>query len=88
MAFLELLRLTGARRDLRRPGAATTVTETATRWGFFHFGEFAAAYRRQFGELPSDTLRRAGASETRGGPARRHSGRDPITIRARMAMPR
>ena len=62
MAFLRLMRLIGARRDLRRLGSATTVTQTATRWGFFHFGEFAAAYRRQFGERPSDTLRRAGGA--------------------------
>jgi AraC family ethanolamine operon transcriptional activator len=60
MAFLKLTRLTGVRRDLRRLGAATPVTDTATRWGFFHFGEFAAAYRRQFAERPSDTLRLAG----------------------------
>lgn len=60
MAFLRLMRLVGARRDLRRLGSTTTVTQTATRWGFFHFGEFAAAYRRQFGERPSDTLRQPG----------------------------
>jgi AraC family ethanolamine operon transcriptional activator len=59
-AYLRVLRLHGARRDLRALGPATTVTDTATRWGFFHFGEFAAAYRRLFGEPPSQTAR-AGA---------------------------
>ncbi len=59
-AYLRVLRLHGARRDLRELGQATTVTDTATRWGFFHFGEFAAAYRRLFGEPPSQTAR-AGA---------------------------
>jgi AraC family ethanolamine operon transcriptional activator len=57
MAYLKGLRLAAVHRDLRRSRAATTVTEVATRWGFFQFGEFAAAYRAQFGELPSQTLR-------------------------------
>jgi AraC-like DNA-binding protein len=57
IAYLRILRLHGARRELRDPDPTTTVTDTATRWGFFHFGEFAAAYRRHFGELPSQTLR-------------------------------
>jgi AraC family ethanolamine operon transcriptional activator len=34
-----------------------TVLEIAQRWGFWHTGEFAAAYRRLFGELPSKTLK-------------------------------
>ncbi len=58
-AYLRVLRLHAARRDLRELGPATTVTDTATRWGFFHFGEFSAAYRRLFGELPSQTAGRA-----------------------------
>jgi AraC family ethanolamine operon transcriptional activator len=32
------------------------VREIAQRWGFWHTGEFAAAYRRLFGELPSQRL--------------------------------
>lgn len=56
-AYLRTLRLHGARRDLRELGQTTTVTDTATRWGFFHFGEFAGAYRRLFGESPSQTVR-------------------------------
>jgi len=31
------------------------VHEVAQRWGFRRTGEFAAAYRRLFGELPSHT---------------------------------
>lgn len=62
-AYLRALRLHGARRDLRELGSATTVTDTATRWGFFHFGEFAGAYRRLFGEAPSQTAR-GGAGRT------------------------
>ena len=61
MAYLKGLRQEAVYRDLRRSPAATTVTDTASRWGFFQFGEFAAAHRAQFGELPSQTLR--GASQ-------------------------
>ena len=42
-----------------RPG--TTVTDTATRWGFFHLGRFAEEYAALFYELPSQTLRAAAA---------------------------
>jgi AraC family transcriptional regulator, ethanolamine operon transcriptional activator len=59
MAYFKGLRLEAVHRDLRRSRASTTVTDTATKWGFFQFGEFAAAYRAQFGELPSQTLRGA-----------------------------
>jgi hypothetical protein len=33
--------------------------DVANRWGFWHMGQFAADYKRQFGELPSATLKRA-----------------------------
>jgi AraC family ethanolamine operon transcriptional activator len=35
------------------------VQEVAARWGFSHMGQFSSDYRLQFGERPSDTLRRA-----------------------------
>lgn len=56
--YLRATRLNGARRELRR-ASADTVQDIAARWGFWHLGEFAAAYRRQFGELPSQTRQRA-----------------------------
>ncbi|MEU0878123.1 AraC family transcriptional regulator [Lentzea sp. NPDC005914] len=52
-AYLRELRLERVHTDLRAGG---TVTGVAARWGFFHHGRFAAAYRRKFGCLPSDTL--------------------------------
>ncbi len=54
-SYLRALRLNGARREMRN---AHSVTEAATRWGFWHFGNFARDYRTMFGELPSQTLTR------------------------------
>jgi AraC family transcriptional regulator, ethanolamine operon transcriptional activator len=58
LKYLRALRLNGVRRDLR--GGAVSVQQAAARWGFWHLSEFAAAYRRQFGELPSRTLKTGG----------------------------
>lgn len=58
--YLLLRRMHLARRALRGAGAATTtITDVATRFGFWNFGRFAVEYRRQFGESPSATLLRA-----------------------------
>ena len=45
-------------RVRRALGEAQSVTEAATRFGFWHFGHFATEYRALFGELPSETFRR------------------------------
>ena len=48
------------RRALRSGSPAdATVTEVLVRHGIWEFGRFAARYLRHFGELPSETLRRA-----------------------------
>jgi transcriptional regulator GlxA family with amidase domain len=61
MAHVRRRRLERAREELLRapPTGSTTVTYVALRNGFAHGGRFAATYRRHFGELPSDTLRRS-----------------------------
>jgi len=59
MAYLTRLRLHRVRQALRAAThGTTTVTAEALRWGFWHFGDFARAYKECFGEVPSDTLRR------------------------------
>lgn len=58
-ALLAELRLNAAHRELSRPSKDTSVTKVAARYGFVHFGRFAATYRRQFGELPSVTFVKA-----------------------------
>jgi AraC family ethanolamine operon transcriptional activator len=59
--FLTAMRLNRVRRFLAGAPAGVTVTDAATSYGFFHLGRFSAQYRRLFGELPSETLRRARA---------------------------
>lgn len=61
MAYLKMLRLNRARRDLLDADPATasaTVTRLATKWGFFHLGRFSLEYRAMFGESPIETLKR------------------------------
>ena len=58
-AHLKALRLSRARRELRRPDAQTTVTDVALRWGFLELGRFSVQYRQRFGETPSETLKKA-----------------------------
>jgi AraC-like DNA-binding protein len=55
-------RLASARRALLGSGGGGAVSEVATRHGFGQLGRFAAQYRRRFGELPSETLRRVRSS--------------------------
>jgi AraC family ethanolamine operon transcriptional activator len=54
--FMLGARLNKARHCLSRPSDTTTVSDTATRFGFYHFGHFSSQYRRLFGETPSQTL--------------------------------
>lgn len=51
-AHLRARRLVGVRRELHEH-PERSVAEVAHAWGFLHLGRFAAAYRREFGELPS-----------------------------------
>jgi AraC-like DNA-binding protein len=50
-------RLHAARQALCDVEAADTVTDIASRHGFFELGRFASRYKHLFGESPSQTLR-------------------------------
>jgi AraC-like DNA-binding protein len=54
--YLQAHRLNGVRRELRHGDATTKVADAANAWGFWHMGQFAADYRKMFGELPGVTL--------------------------------
>jgi AraC-like DNA-binding protein len=56
--YLRTLRLNRVRRDLLDAAPASPIADAANRSGFWHMGQFAADYRRLFGELPSDTKSR------------------------------
>ncbi len=58
-AFLQAWRLDRVRRELANsPRPAPAIADVANRYGFWHMGQFAADYRRMFGELPSQTRKR------------------------------
>ena len=49
------IRLAGVRAELVS-GSACSVTDVALKWGFTHFGRFAAAFRQRYGVPPSSLL--------------------------------
>ncbi len=58
--YLRIMRLDAARRALLAADAANSrVTDVALSCGFSHLGRFSVEFRSQFGELPSEVLRRS-----------------------------
>jgi AraC family ethanolamine operon transcriptional activator len=55
MAYTKARRIGAVRKALRKSGSCIKVVDIANRWGFWHMGQFAADYRKMFGELPSKT---------------------------------
>lgn len=58
MAYLRTVRLKRVRAILKSEPYGKTVSEIAQKWGFTHMGRFAQDYYREFGELPSETIRK------------------------------
>jgi AraC family ethanolamine operon transcriptional activator len=49
--------LNGVHRDLRKANLdGKRISDVANDWGFWHMGQFAADYKKLFGELPSEIL--------------------------------
>jgi transcriptional regulator GlxA family with amidase domain len=59
ITYLRRKRLDDVRAALLTAGPGTMVRDIARAHGFVELGRFAASYRALFGELPSQTLRRA-----------------------------
>jgi transcriptional regulator GlxA family with amidase domain len=58
MAYLRQVRMARAHEELvAADPELTTATAIARKWGFGHYGRFAADYARRFGRKPSETLR-------------------------------
>ncbi|MEM9590869.1 MAG: helix-turn-helix domain-containing protein [Pseudomonadota bacterium] len=64
-AFLKAKRLAAVRAALRDRDDGPAVGDIAADYGFWHTGQFAADYRRAYGELPSETLSRPRARAPR-----------------------
>ncbi len=58
-AYFEMLRLNAIRHQIVGTRETVRVQEIARQWGVVHLGNFAADYRRLFGEAPSKTARQA-----------------------------
>ena len=57
--YLKATRLNGVYKELKQCDSRfTSITDIANKWGFWHMGQFASDYKRQFGELPSSTFKR------------------------------
>jgi AraC-like DNA-binding protein len=67
MAYVKRLRLNRCRKELLAAGAEEgLVGDIAASWGFYHLSSFARYYREEFGELPSESLKRGGHAFRRG----------------------
>ena len=57
-SYMQAFRLNDAYKTLVKSNPdSTSITEVASSLGYWHMSQFAADYRHQFGELPSQTLR-------------------------------
>ena len=55
MKFVKNLKLNKARKDIKFAKEKTEINAIANKWGFGHSGQFAADYKKLFGELPYQT---------------------------------
>lgn len=58
LAYLKVLRLHAVRRVLKYADSGITIVSVMHKFGFWHAGRFSVDYKKLFGELPSETLRK------------------------------
>jgi len=58
LAALHAIRLEHVHAELKHAATGGSVAEVARRYGFTNPGRFTAAYRRRFGETPTETAKR------------------------------
>ena len=54
--YVKSRRLSAVKSELIKTGPDAVISNVAHHWGFRHMSSFAKDYRKQFGELPSETL--------------------------------
>lgn len=59
MEWVREQRLYVAHELFRNATDTTTVSGVSAEFGFFNFGNFARLYKKKFGELPSDTIKKS-----------------------------
>jgi len=57
-AYIRSRCLSAVRDELRCTERESRISDIANKWGFWHMGQFARDFRKQFGELPSELLAR------------------------------
>lgn len=55
MKYIKNLKLNKARKDIKNAVDTVNINVIANNWGFNHSGQFAADYKKLFGEYPSQT---------------------------------
>ena len=58
MSYLRQIRLQKAHAEFLSGTKSGTISEIAQKWGFAHMGRFSQSYACEFGELPSETIRK------------------------------
>jgi AraC family transcriptional regulator, ethanolamine operon transcriptional activator len=54
--FISSIRLNAVYKDLLTAEPCEKINAIAGRWGYWHMGDFAGDFRKQFGKLPSEVL--------------------------------
>ncbi|WP_407303808.1 AraC family transcriptional regulator [Acinetobacter sp.] len=58
-SYIRYYRLKCIYQELSKPEDKKNITHVAMKWGINHLGRFSIEYKQQFGESPSDTVRKS-----------------------------